>query len=78
MLQLNTVLSKDVTSQFYAIDLGIMMAILGGFSLVLSREDRKLVPKDMVREFRIESATMFVAVDCFPFRTPRILVARAQ
>jgi len=61
VLNLNAVLGKDVTSQFYAVDLGIMMAILGGFSLVLSREDRKLVPPDLIKEFKVESATMFVA-----------------
>jgi uncharacterized membrane protein len=69
VLQLDNVLSKDSSSQVYAIDLGIMMAILGGFSLVLAREYRKLIPKDMVREFKTESATMFIAGALFLIST---------
>jgi uncharacterized membrane protein len=61
VLQLDNVLSRDSSSQVYAIDLGIMMTILGGFTLVLAREDRKLIPNDLIREFKIESATMFIA-----------------
>ena len=37
VLQLDNVLSRDSSSQVYAIDLGIMMMILGGFSLVLAK-----------------------------------------
>ena len=69
VLQLDKVLSQDSSSQVYAVDLGVMMAILGAFSLVLANEDRKLIPKDMIREFKIESATMFVAGALFLIST---------
>ncbi len=65
VLQLDSNLSKDVASQFYAVDLGVMMAILGAFTFVLTNEERNQIPKDMIREFRIESLTMFIAAALF-------------
>jgi len=34
-----------------------MFTILGGFSLTLANEDRKLIPKALIRQYRIEGAT---------------------
>jgi hypothetical protein len=48
------------TSQLYALDLGAMFVILGGFSLTLADEERKLIPKALIRQYRIEGATLFV------------------
>jgi uncharacterized membrane protein len=50
----------DATSKLYALDLGAMFAILGGFSLTLADEERKLIPKELTRQYRIEGATMFI------------------
>jgi uncharacterized membrane protein len=50
----------DSVSQLYALDLGAMFAILGGFSLTLADEERKLIPKTLIRQYRTEGATTFV------------------
>jgi uncharacterized membrane protein len=50
----------DATSALYALDLGAMFAILGGFSLTLANEERKLIPKTLTRQYRIEGATTIV------------------
>jgi uncharacterized membrane protein len=61
VLQLDTILNKSISSQFYAADLGVMMLILGGFTSLVSFGEKKLIPKDTVREFKVESITIFVA-----------------
>ena len=50
----------DVVSTFYALDLGAMFAILGGFTLVLADEERKLIPKGLTRQYRFEGISWFV------------------
>jgi uncharacterized membrane protein len=45
------------TSALYALDLGAMFAILGGFSLTLANAERKLIPKTLTRQYRIEGVT---------------------
>ena len=50
----------DATSQLYALDLGAMFAILGGFTFTLADEERKLIPKALIRQYRIEGVTWFV------------------
>jgi uncharacterized membrane protein len=47
----------NTTSMLYALDLGAMFGIIGGFTLVLADEDRKLIPKALIRQYRIEGAT---------------------
>jgi len=47
----------DATSALYALDLGAMFAILGGFSLTLANEERKLIQKALTRQYRVEGAT---------------------
>jgi uncharacterized membrane protein len=72
VMQLDVALSGEFSSQFYAADLGVMMAILGSFSLVLADEERKLIPKDLVREYRRQSVILFVAAALFFISTSDI------
>jgi uncharacterized membrane protein len=51
---------QDTISALYALDLGALFAILGGFTLTLANEERKLIPKELTRQYRIEGAGMFV------------------
>jgi uncharacterized membrane protein len=55
----------SATSALYALDLGAMFAILGGFSLTLANEERKLIPKALTRRYRIEGATTVVCALIF-------------
>jgi uncharacterized membrane protein len=50
---------QDATSALYALDLGAMFAILGGFTFTLADEQRKLIPKELTRQYRIEGVSMF-------------------
>jgi len=50
----------DATSTLYALDLGAMFGILGGFTLTLADEERKLIPKSLIRHYRIEGVSWFV------------------
>ncbi len=70
LLQLGANQIKDFASQVYAGDLGIMMAILGGFSFVLTSEEKHLIPKDLIREFKMQSAIMFMAAAFFLISIP--------
>jgi uncharacterized membrane protein len=72
VLQLDSNLSPDAASQVYAVDLGVMMVILGCFTLVLSDKERNLIPKDMIKEFKAESITMFIAGGLFFISTLEI------
>jgi uncharacterized membrane protein len=56
---------EGFASEVYAGDLGVMMAILAGFNLILADEERKLIPKDLIKEFKIESVIMFIAAAFF-------------
>jgi hypothetical protein len=47
----------DATSMLYALDLGAMFGILGGFTLTLASEERKLIPKSLIRQYRIEGGS---------------------
>jgi len=51
----------DATSSLYALDLGAMMIILGGFTFSLADEDRNLIPKDLIRLFKLDSMKLFVS-----------------
>ena len=50
----------DATSTLYALDLAAMMFILGFFTLTVADEERKLIPKELVRQFKMESATWLI------------------
>jgi uncharacterized membrane protein len=53
-------LDLNVTTAAYALDLGTMYLILGAFSLVLADEERKLIPKELVRQYRSEGIASIV------------------
>jgi hypothetical protein len=55
----------SATSALYALDLGAMFAILGGFSLTLANEERKLIPKALTRRYKIEGVTTIVCALIF-------------
>jgi uncharacterized membrane protein len=52
-------------TSLYGVDLGGAMLIMGIFTLVVADEDRKLVPKDVIREFRIEAAVWTICAGIF-------------
>lgn len=72
VLQMGIATIKDNASQIYAADLGAMMAILALFTFVLADEDRNLVPKDQLREFKAEAVTLSTAGAVFFFSTLEI------
>jgi uncharacterized membrane protein len=51
----------NVVSISYGVDLGVMMLILGFFTSVLVDEEKKLIPRELQREFTYEMITMYVA-----------------
>ena len=50
----------DATSTMYALDIAAMMFILGFFTLTVADEERKLIPKELVRQFKRESAIWLI------------------
>ena len=72
VLQLGYSGIKDVASQLYAVDLGVMMLIMGGFTFVLANEERDLIPKSSIREFKIQTFTFFLAGALFFLSTSEI------
>jgi len=49
----------DAVSTLYALDMGAMFAILGGFTLALADEERKLIPKGLIWQYRFEGVSCF-------------------
>lgn len=47
----------DATTTLYALDLGAMFVILGGFSLTLADQERKLIPAELTRLYRFEGVS---------------------
>ena len=58
---LNPAAYTDATSSLYALDLGAMMLILGGFTYSLTDEDKNLIPKDLIHHFKLDSMKLFVS-----------------
>lgn len=50
----------DAVSTLYALDLGGLFAIIGGFTLTLADDERNLIPKALIRQYRIEGVSCFV------------------
>jgi len=55
----------ESASSLYGLDLGMMMLIMGSFTLALADEEKRLVPKEMTRQLRFESTTWFVSSGIF-------------
>jgi len=56
---------RDVASALYGFDLGIIMLVMGIFTLALADEEKKLVPKSMINELRTEATTWSIAAGIF-------------
>jgi len=55
----------EAASSLYGVDLGIMMLIMAVFTLALADEEKRLVPKEMLRQLRSESANWFLSSAIF-------------
>ena len=55
----------NVVSVAYAIDLGVMMLILGFFTSILADEQKKLLPKELLREFTYDAIGLYVSGGLF-------------
>jgi uncharacterized membrane protein len=60
-----TVQLFETASSLYGVDLGIMMLIMAVFTLALADEEKRLVPRGMLRQLREESVTWFVSSGIF-------------
>ncbi len=56
---------RDVASALYGFDLGIVMLVMGIFTLELADEEKKLVPKAMISELRTEATTWAISAAIF-------------
>jgi len=61
---LGSIIANSV-SVLYALDLGALNLILAFFTLVLADEERKLIAKDLIKQFRIEGLFTFFAAALF-------------
>lgn len=57
----------NTASTLFALDMGTMMLILGGFTLILASEERRLVPRDMTSRFRREGLSWLATGAVFFF-----------
>jgi uncharacterized membrane protein len=55
----------SVASSLYGFDLGIMMLVMGIFTVALADEEKKLVPRAMIRELRTEATTWLTSAAIF-------------
>lgn len=59
-------LNSSITTALYALDLGALMIVLAYFIHELTKEERRLIPKELVKNYRLAmyatliSATMFL------------------
>jgi uncharacterized membrane protein len=51
----------QVSSALYGLDLGVMMLVMGTFTVALADEERKLVPKEMTGQLRSEATTWLIS-----------------
>ena len=56
---------EGTASSLFALDLGVMIAVLGVFSLTLASEEKGLVGPEFIRQFRKESYSWFVGSAAF-------------
>lgn len=55
----------EAASSSYGEDLGVMMLIMGAFTLALADEEKQLVPAAMIRELRTEAGVWFASCGVF-------------
>ena len=55
----------DVASELYGFDLGVMMLIMGIFTVALADEEKRLVPRSMIQQLRSEATTWLIAAGIF-------------
>lgn len=55
----------NATSTLYALDLGAMFAILGAFTLILANEERRLIPRELIRKYRFQGGSMVATAAFF-------------
>ena len=56
---------EGTASSLFALDLGVMMAVLGVFSPTIASEDKGLIGPEFIRQFRKESYSWFVGSAAF-------------
>jgi uncharacterized membrane protein len=56
---------ENGVSSVYGLDLGMMFLILGIFTFILADEERNLIPKELVSQFRREAFGYLVGASCF-------------
>jgi uncharacterized membrane protein len=55
----------QMASTLYGVDLGVMMLVMGIFTVALTDAERKLVPKEMRKKLRNEAVTWLVSAAVF-------------
>jgi len=58
-------LTPAATTSLYALDMGAIFAVLTYFSHELTREERKLIPKHLLRSYRLQTYGSLAAVALF-------------
>jgi uncharacterized membrane protein len=58
-------LDSGTTTAVYAIDMGCIFVVLAYFTHELAREEKKLVPKEMLRRYRLMRDTTVMSAACF-------------
>ncbi|HUH82616.1 MAG TPA: TMEM175 family protein [Nitrososphaerales archaeon] len=55
----------EAASSFFGVDVGAMMLIMGVFTLALADEEKRLVPREMIRHLRSEAGIWFTSSAIF-------------
>jgi len=58
-------LNSSITTTLYALDLGALMIVLAYFIHELTREERRLIPKEMMRGFKLTMYTTIISASIF-------------
>jgi uncharacterized membrane protein len=56
---------ENATSTIYGLDVAAMFIILASFSLVIADEDRRLIPQELIKEFKREGIVWLVVASIF-------------
>jgi uncharacterized membrane protein len=55
----------NASTALYGLDLGAMMLVMGVFTVALADEERKLVPREMVKRLRFEAVSWLISAGLF-------------